>query len=313
MKTYIKQLIFSVLVLFTLMSCEDVISVDVPRNEEKLVVDGQLFNGVGIQTIKLMVSQAYFDNDSPTPANDAVVKVTDNEGIVCNFTQRLDSLNKPTIFYDWMPAKAQIFGKIDKTYKLEINFKGETYESITTMKRVPKIDSLIYVFKDISKNPGNEADAVTKGFRPEFYARDLNGDGDCYFIKGYKYDNKTKKWEFESQQIAYDAAFSPGSRADGLVFILPIRRSISTKLYLAGDSSKVELYSIHKNHFDFLRAADNEKNNQGLFATPSATFLTNISNKNKSSAKKALGWFSVAGFSKFQTIIDPKMASKDND
>lgn len=308
-----KYLIISLLGVIYLSSCEDVISVDVPRNEEKLVVDGQLFNGEGVQSIKLMVSQAYFDNSKPQPANGAVVKITDNEGIKYEFTQRLDSLKKPTIFYDWKPKANEVFGKLNNTYKLEIDFKGESYEASTKLNRVPKIDSIIYVFKDITDNPGNAEDEVKKGYRPEFYARDLDGNGDCYFIKGYWYDSKTKKWKLERQQIAYDAAFQAGSRADGLVFILPIRRAIARKLYLEGDSSRVELYSISQNHYDFLRAADNEENNQGLFATPPATFLTNIFNKNANSSKKALGWFSVAGLSKFQTVIDPKKASKDND
>lgn len=308
-----KYLLYSTLTAFSLSSCEDVIDVDVPRNEEKLVVDGQLSNKEGIQFIKLMVSQAYFDNSKPSPANDALVKVTDSEGVIYEFKQRLDSLNKPTIFYDWKPKNSGKFGKIGLDYTLEVKYKGEVYTANSKMNRIPVIDSLIYVFKDNSGQPGGDADEPKKGYRPEFYARDLTGIGDCYFIKGYRYDKVKKTWKLQREEVAYDAAFQPGARADGLVFILPLRRSIATQLFNEGDSSRVELFSVSQSHFDFLRSAENEEQNQGLFATPPATFLTNIVNANSQSTKKALGWFSVSGFSKFTALIDPKKVSKDND
>ncbi len=309
----IKYLIISTLTAILLSSCEDVIDVKVPRNEEKLVVDGQLSNREGMQFIKLMVSQPYFDNSKPSPANGAEVKVTNNEGITYEFKQRLDSLNKPTIFYDWQPNSNVKFGKIGLDYTLEVKYKGEVYTANSKMNRIPQIDSLIYVFKDNTGQPGGDVDEPKKGFRPEFYARDLTGIGDCYFIKGYRFDKEKKTWKLQREEVAYDAAFQPGARADGLVFILPLRRSIATQLFNEGDSSRVELYSVSQSHFDFLRSAENEEQNQGLFATPPATFLTNIVNMNSKSTKKALGWFSVSGFSKFTTVIDPKKVSKDND
>jgi hypothetical protein len=313
MKNSYKSIFFFLILATIFSSCEDVIKVDVPRNEEKLVVDAQLNNGGGNQSIKLMVSQAYFDNSSPTPALGAKVVVTDSEGKSYNFTQKLDSLGKPTIFYEWRPAAGQEFGKFGNKYNLEISYKNESYIASTIMNNVPKIDSLIYAFKDNSDRPGGNVNEPKKGYRPEFYARDLKGIGDCYYIKGYRYNKENKTWKLQREEPAYDAAFQPGARADGLVFILPLRRSIATQLFNEGDSSRVELYSITQAHFDFLRAAENEENNQGLFATPPATFPTNIISKNGSSKKRALGWFSVSGLSKFTTVIDPKKASKDTD
>ncbi len=308
-----KYLIYSVLSIILFTSCEDVIEVDLPANEEKLVVDGQLSNRAGVQTLKLMISQPYFNNSTPPPATGATAKVTDNEGNIYEFKQRLDSLNKPTIFFEWAPKGNEKFGKTGNTYLLEVNFRGETYLSSTKMNRIPAIDSLIYVFKDNTGQPSGNADEPKKGFRPEFYARDLQGIGDCYYIKGYRFDKATNKWRLQREEAAYDAAFQPGARADGLVFILPLRRAIGNQLFNEGDSSRVELFSVSEDHFYFLRAAENEEQNQGLFATPPATFLTNIVNKNPNSTKKALGWFSVAGFSTYSTIIDAKKASKDND
>jgi hypothetical protein len=313
MKTDFKKYILFLFGAILFSSCEDVIEVKVPKNDEKLVVDAQLNYGGGRQIMKLMVSQAYFDNSAPKPANNATVVVIDNEGKKYVFTQTNDSLNKPSIVYEWKPKDNEPFGKLGNTYTLEILYNNESYMASSILKPAPKIDSLIYAFEDNSDRPGGDADKPKKGYRPEFYARDLKGIGDCYYIKGYRYDKEKKTWKLQREEAAYDAAFQPGARADGLVFILPLRRSIATQLFNEGDSSRVELYSIPESYFYFLRAAENEEGNQGLFATPPATFPTNVFNINSTSKKKALGWFSVNGLSKFTTVIDPKKASKNND
>jgi hypothetical protein len=309
-----KKLITNALIvcsLYILSACEDIIKVTLPANEQKLVVDAQLHNGGGPQSIKLMLTQPYFDNSPPPPALGAEVTVTDNNGKIFTFVQKPDSTGKPSIIYEFTPKANEVFGKTGNEYTLNIKYNGNTYTASSKVHRVPVIDSLIYVYKDQSANLAANPDEPKKGYRPEFYARDPTGEGDCYYIKGYRYDKATKKWELEREEAAYDAAFQPGSRADGLVFILPLRRAIASQLFNEGDSTRVDLYSISQSHFYFLRAAENEENNQGLFATPPATFNTNIISSNPS--KKALGWFSVAGKASLQAAIEPKKASPDND
>ncbi len=294
-------------------ACEDVIKIEVPKNEEKLVVDAQINDADGPQTIKLMRSQAYFDNSDLLPISDAKVWVKDSEQNIFTFNQRLDKDGKPGIYWDWLPTGNEKLGKVGRTYELHIDYKGDTYLASSLMKPVPKIDSLIFVYKDQSDLPGDNDGKPKIGYRPEFFARDLTGPGDCYFIKGKRWISKDKKWNQDRTQIAYDAAFQPGARADGLTFILPIRRAITDNLLQEGDSMRVELFSISEAHFDFLRAADQDANNQGLFATPPATFPTNVVNQNKSASKKALGWFSASSKSSLQVYIDPKKAQPDTD
>lgn len=310
MNNIIVKLLGLAIVAILTTSCEDVVTIDVPKNEIKLVVDAQLTDRAGTQTMKLMLSQAYFDNTPPPPATGAVAKVTDNEGREFIFTQRLDENNKPTIFFDWKPKADEVLGKIGNTYNLNVIWDGNTYAAETKVFPSPQIDSIIYVSKDFSNQPGFEGD-VKKGFRPEFYARDFKGEGNCYFIKGSTFTKKDKKWNQDNQTIAYDAAFQPGSRADGLVFILPLRRSITNKLLEEGDSVRTEIFSITEKHFEFLRAAQQDAGNQGLFATPPAQIPTNI--VDLTSKKKAMGWFSVSAVSKKAVVIDPKLASPDND
>ncbi len=291
-------------------SCEDVVQVTVPKNETKLVVDGTITNKAGNQSLLISLSQAYFDNTIPKPAIGAIVSITDNEGKIYKFEAN-DPKNP--ILYTWQPKDGEILGKIGNTYTLKIDFEGEKYQAITDMKRVPVIDSLIYAFKDNSGLPSNSDTTIKIGYRPEFFARDLVGENDCYLIRGLQYNKKKNKWVNKQRQTAYDAAFQKGAGADGLVFILPIRRSISRELLVEGDSIRTEIYSISKEFFEFRRAADEEANNAGLFATPPGTIPTNIKNINPNSTKRALGWFNASAFTSYQVVIDPKKAVKDTD
>jgi hypothetical protein len=95
---------------------------------------------------------------------------------------------------------------------------------------------------------------------------------------------------------------------DGLMFIRPIRRSISPQLYLDKDKIRVEIWSITEDEFNFYSQARLELNNAGLFSRPAANIPTNIKNLNASSKLQGAGWFGVSAVSSFETIVDPKKA-----
>jgi hypothetical protein len=100
---------------------------------------------------------------------------------------------------------------------------------------------------------------------------------------------------------------------DGLLFILPIRRSISPRLYVEKDKIKVELWSISEDQFNFYSQARLELNNAGLFSRPAANIPTNIKNVNPASRLQGAGWFGVSAVSSLETVVDPKKARKGLD
>jgi hypothetical protein len=96
--------------------------------------------------------------------------------------------------------------------------------------------------------------------------------------------------------LAYDAAFGPGS--DGVSFIAPIIFRLSPERFNKGDEIRIELHSIGIATWYFMTLAQNEMQNDGLFARPPANVPTNIENTDKNSKNKALGWFSAASVRK---------------
>ncbi|MFC0181122.1 protein of unknown function [Pseudarcicella hirudinis] len=297
MKTKLLTLL-SVALAFAMTSCEDVVQLEGAKYTPVLVVDGNINNLPGNQTIKLIMSQGYFDNTQAPVVTGASVKVTDNTGKVYDFK---DLKNNGE--YIWVPAKAdEIMGEIGKKYSLEVKTNGETYQAVSELKRVPKIDSILYQFDDASQNQTGD-DKPKKGYDAQFYARDFKGEGDCYRVKTYR--NGKLFNEPADIVIIYDAAFQKGAQTDGLMFILPVRRSISHQLYLENDIIKVELSSITEGNFNFWNQARQELNNGGLFSRPTSSIPTNISSV---SGKKAAGWFGTSAISTFETKVDPKKA-----
>jgi hypothetical protein len=306
MKTlkYIKYPALFALALMTLTSCEDVIDLDTATGPPQLVVDGWLTNQPGEQAITLSWSQAYFNNTAPTPVLGAEVTVTDDNGKVYKFLDA-DGDGK----YTWGKTTADTLGHVGRTYSLKVVNSTDTFTAKSELKRVPAVDSVVYRHE---KWPFEPDKGPREGFVASFYARDPEGVGDTYWIKPV-IRGKAVVDKGENISIAYDAAFGAGAPSDGLIFILPLRESITTdSLYSAGDQIGVELHSITYEAFEFLKQVSEQAANGGLFATPIANVRSNIVNADPN-GQKALGFFSASAVSRKETVIDPEKARPDND
>ncbi len=293
-----KKILFLPLLVLALTGCQDVINLETETGPSQLVVDGWVTNQTGPQTIRLTQSAAYFDNSPAKPVLGATVTVTDEANVVYAFKDL-----KNTGEYVWTPpAPYTPLGHVSGTYRLAVKTGTEEYVATTQIRPVPRIDSVNYFFE---KPPVAPQDGPKEGYTAEFYARDLVGKDDTYWIKTFK---NSKYFNRASDiSLAYDAGFSPGGNIDGIIFILPIRRSINNELWAAGDTLKVQLHSVPVEAYYFLQAVNQESGNQGIFATPPTNIPTNVRNRD-ANGRKALGFFGGSSVSAFQTVIDPKKA-----
>lgn len=289
---------------FIFVSCEDVIDLPTETGPEQMVVDGWITNEAGPQTIKLTWSANYFNNNAPKPVLNAEVTVTDDLGKVFEFKDV--SANGQ---YIWGTSNADTLGKIGRTYTLKIKNGTEMYSAVTEIKRVPTVDSVVYRNEKLPFEPDK---GPKEGYVAQFYARDFTGSGDTYWIKPY-ISGKAVVDKAVNISIAYDAAFGSGAATDGLIFILPLRESITTDtLYSAGASVGVELHSITNETFDYLNQIREQASNGGLFATPITNIKSNVINANPA-GPKALGFFGASAVSRNETVIDPAKARPDDD
>ena len=296
-----KKIFFILIILFisvSIFSCTDVIEIDVKDGVSQLSVDALINNKPETQSIKLTLTQGYFDNTAIKPALGATVIVFDEDSLAYQFID----LKKDGIYtYN---AKNKPLSKIGKQYVLYVNYGGEEFISVSKLNRVPKIDSIAY---EADKFPIKPENGPQEGFQPQFYANDFVGEGDCYWIKSAK----NKKYFSKANQItvAYDAGFSAGSKTDGLLFILPIRGSVGGReLFSDKDTLNVDVYSITQEQFYYLQFVSQVSQEGSLFSTPLSNIPTNIINRNSNSTKKAVGFFGISAVSSMEAIIDKNKA-----
>lgn len=290
----LKQYIFPIFLLFNtalFTSCEDVIDINTDPAPQLLVIDAWINNLDQPQVISLGLSQPYFNNSAPEGIIGADVIVQNSSGKTLIFEDQNNGN------YVWMPTNGETIGTVGDEFILQIEWNGQSYEATSLMNRVPEIDSITQELRE--PELGNPA-----GIFANFFARDLPGPGDAYWIKTYKNGQFLNK-PIE-MNLAFDAAFDSGSSIDGVVFIVPIRElinripdpdtddNIDVPPYMPGDSIQVEIHSITEEAFNFLNIAKEQMTNgdNTIFALPLANTKSNV--LNTASGERALGFFNVS-------------------
>lgn len=282
---------FSILFL---LSCEDVIDVQLQEVNAGIVVDAWVDNMERDQVITLTRSQAYFDSNTPASIVGAQIELIRDDGSVFNFEDTGGGM------YVWESNGATL-GAEGADFKLVVSAEGTTIEGISELRRVPAIDSIGFEFRDDELFSDD-------GIYAQFFARDPIGKGDTYWIKTYRNDQYLARPE--ELNIAFDAGFDGGSGVDGIIFIPPIREFVNqldeddlpTPLEV-GESLRVELHAISNDGFDFLEIARDQitNGNNGIFSIPQANARTNLTS---SSEVEVLGFFNVANVSSVSRTVE---------
>ncbi|WP_055436472.1 DUF4249 domain-containing protein [Lacinutrix algicola] len=129
-----KNSIYILFIVFILSSCQDVIDIEVPNAEPRLVIDASLswFEGTSgtYQTIQLTLSAPFFNNEIPA-ATGANIFVTDQSNTVYNF---IDT-NSNGIYecFNFNP-------QLNQEYSLTVIYNNETYFGVETLMAITPID-----------------------------------------------------------------------------------------------------------------------------------------------------------------------------
>jgi hypothetical protein len=131
-----KKTIYILIILTTLLGCEDVIDVDVPSGKQRLVIDASFEcyldeDPVDIEGgVKLTLSAPFFNQDIPT-VSDATVFITNlTTNSVIHFTESTESG-----FY--IPDSTTFVMEFDTTYQLTVVYNNETF--IATAQLIPTV------------------------------------------------------------------------------------------------------------------------------------------------------------------------------
>lgn len=165
----LKRIYISFLLILTvsIVSCEKEVDIDLPEYQEKLVIEGNIEEGMP-PIVFLSMSQDYFaETNQETFANsfvtDAVVTVSDGENeaeldLLCSedlppeFQAQLagmlgiseEVLQNVSICGFVGLSNPAIWGEIGKTYTLTVEHEGNTYTSVTSIVEPVKPDSVYF-------------------------------------------------------------------------------------------------------------------------------------------------------------------------
>lgn len=196
-----KKILYIFIILLTTASCEEVIDLDLPFNDQRLVVDGLITSQQKQYTIKLALTEKYdfkYHINNSNKVSGAIVIVKDDVG-------NIDTLSE-TSAGEYKTNSNIIIGTIGRTYTLEIHTPdGAIWLSKPeTMEPVPPIDS-IYFERD--KNDVSEDN-------PEYYKFTVYTDWhdpidiDNYYLRNIEYnwgdtwhENITWNWVFNDKYI----------------------------------------------------------------------------------------------------------------
>ncbi|MEC7262171.1 MAG: DUF4249 domain-containing protein [Bacteroidota bacterium] len=255
-----KQFINSLLILsiIPILSCTDVIDVEVPQGPTRLVIEASLDWEKGTagneQTIRLSKSTPYFDSNAFVPAEGAQVSVTNlSSSVTYIFTDQGDGEYRTSSFE---PVMGQ-------SYSLTIQYDGEIYNAFETMTPVTNIIDIYQSREDgfddealeahiLFNDPDEESNNYLFKFKRAGDLLPVLEAGDDKFINGNQIDWWYEIMEDEDQNVV---PFEPGDILD------------------------INMYGISRPYYDYIKVMISQMGNSGPFTPVPAAVKGNCINR----------------------------------
>jgi hypothetical protein len=264
----IKLYIALILTSFSILSCEDVVDVDLDTANPKLVIDASLKWQKGetgnVQTIKLSTTTDFYSTTIPpaTGATVSVINLSSDIAIIYNFIETAPGTYVCTNFN---PI-------INNEYQLIVVYAGEIYKATSKLMPTPVIE-----FDEQTMIPGFGGDEMVQ---VKFYFVD-NGNEDNFYLVGAKNSNIA----YPEYGVITDEFFQ-GNMMFGVYIDDELKAGDVIDYSLQGITEK---YSNYMNKLLSIAGSDGGS----PFATPPATLRGNIVNQNNAD-NYPLGYFHLS-------------------
>lgn len=259
------------ILILVCLSCEKVVVIPLPQEQNLLMVEGWLTDNVERQNIRLTRSNSFSGDVNPTVEN-AAVSVQIRSGGSFPYTHSTNgNYISDTPFAGINGEEYRVFVTLDD---------GDVIRSEWTL--MPRQTEIVLLsVGDFEENDPNNPGTTITVFFPRITARDSADFANYYRWVFYK--NDVRLTEPESITLQNDRFF------DGNF----IPNLFDEFEYAAGDEIKVELHSINKDAHDFLSLLKSQITTLGAAAsTTPATVEGNLENLNDPD-ETILGFFSA--------------------
>ncbi len=272
-----KKLTYILAVLFTFTSCEDVIEVDVPDGEPRLVVDASFELYLDEQPvdidggIRLTLSAPFFDEDIPTVSGATVFITNLNDNTIIDFIESAEPGFYTSGTIDFIP-------EFDTQYELTVIYDNETYKATTELIPTVPIDNIQQ--GDATLFDGDETEIIV------FFTDD--GNRDDFYLFDFDF----------SLFLPSEDRFYQGEAFNFSYFYEDM---------VVGRDVTIKILGIDERYFNYadLLIEQSEQNGGNPFQAPPAILRGNIINTTNPD-NYALGYFNLSQANRFQFTIEER-------
>ncbi|GAA0871602.1 DUF4249 domain-containing protein [Gangjinia marincola] len=270
-----KKFIVLFLVILSITACEEVVDIDVPFDDERLVIDAafKLIMSENEPTVRgevrLLKTAPFFDDELP-PVLDADVFITDlTTGQIIEFTDA----NNDGVY----SAQTEEIFQLNTTYELTVIAEGNTYKASTQLVPTVPIDTIELGDTVIF----DEDDKEVKITFTDIGARE------DYYLFDFGFDNllgTTEDRFYDGQEFTFSYFYEDLNE---------------------GTPVTISIIGVDKQHYDFLNLLIEQSGQDGggPFEAPPATVRGNIINTTNTD-DFALGYFSISETYEFSIVVE---------
>ena len=274
MKKLIRLFFFCVL-FASMMSCEEVIDLDLGNSKPGIVMEGLITTEPGPYQLKINQSVDFGETNDFPPVVGAVVTVTDQDGNSEVLQEVAEGLYHTV----------DLQGERGKRYRMDVEYAGELYSATSAIPlTVVPLDSLTYEFVE-------ESLFAKEGYYVTAFLTDPAGEVNYYRMKIFV-NRETYYFEIGDNLVRDDNLWYFNDQFfDGKQMDIEFPHTLQV-----GDKVDLELYQVDRSTYDYYRTLGDLG---GIGGVAPANPLSNWSNE-------ALGYFGAVSVEYASLVIEEK-------
>jgi hypothetical protein len=272
--------IYSILFLALLLTaCEETVRLDLEQIDPKVVIEGLVTDKPHLQYVKVTRSNNFYTTGATPRITNAYVTVTDDLGMRVQFFHNPRNHNDSSGYY--VPVTPFV-GQAGRSYTLQVDLEGSTYEAHDRITPVLTIDSITYeIFSEVAEDP----EIPGRHYGLMLYAKEPQATTDFYLFKFFRNDSLV----MDSNTDIYFI--------DDRILEESINGLEAPVFYSANDKVKVQTFSISRDAYIYYNDLATVLNGDGgMFSPPPADSRNNLSNG-------ALGFFQASSVLVTELVI----------
>lgn len=278
-----KNLIYPVSLLFLLVSCTQIMDVELDNSAKRLVVEGSVTSDFKKHFVKLTQSSDVFYNQEPLPVKNAAITIDDGE-TTYSMEETSEGLYQTIEAFAGEPGKTYHLSISDVDIDIDGNY--EEYSASSYMPMAHIVDSIGLTYND------NYYDEEVWGV--SIYLQDSEEREDYYGFASCINDKLVH--DTISEVIVVEDKIFNGNRFNGVIVSL-FHQDNPDEILQENDEITLETYSINEEYFRYIKELQTMAAYQNpLFSGPPANIMSNISNG-------AMGFFSAYSITRTKTIF----------